>query len=269
MLNSGIYKIINKVDGKFYIGSSKDILKRWDKHLKDLRKHKHHSIKLQEAYDTYGEESFTYEIVEEIQCIDKSHRKKLYEREQFWIDSLNAKENGYNIADSKFGDMLTHHPKREQIIEKITNTINSEISQMTIEERKEKWGRNGELNGMYGRHRTEDEKKHLSEIHKGKKITYVKPRTKESIEKWKKSIIENGTTFKGENNPFYGKHHNDETKKKISESNKGRKPVNRRKVTADGITYDSVYDCAKYNGVCTGTVIFRIKSIYWNWFYAD
>jgi hypothetical protein len=28
--------------------------------------------------------------------------------------------------------------------------------------------------------------------------------------------------FSGENNPFYGKHHSEETKKKISESRKGK-----------------------------------------------
>jgi len=44
---SGIYKIINKIDGKYYVGSSQDINKRWNSHLNKLNKNNHINIHLQ------------------------------------------------------------------------------------------------------------------------------------------------------------------------------------------------------------------------------
>lgn len=45
--------------------------------------------------------------------------------------------------------------------------------------------------------------------------------------KWQQSIRNNrSNTYKGKNNPMYGKHHNIETKKKISKKLKGRKSPN-------------------------------------------
>jgi len=42
---SGIYKAqSDKFSNKIYIGSSIDIFKRWNSHLNDLKRNKHHSI---------------------------------------------------------------------------------------------------------------------------------------------------------------------------------------------------------------------------------
>jgi predicted GIY-YIG superfamily endonuclease len=51
---SGIYYIKNITNNKLYIGSSKDILKRFYEHKRLLRHNKHHSIRLQRAWDKYG-----------------------------------------------------------------------------------------------------------------------------------------------------------------------------------------------------------------------
>lgn len=36
-LNTGIYKLTNAVNGKYYIGSSVDIYKRWNQHQRRAR----------------------------------------------------------------------------------------------------------------------------------------------------------------------------------------------------------------------------------------
>ena len=208
-MNSGIYKIVNTLNGKCYVGSAKDFQKRWKRHFNDLEKQQHSSIKLQRSYNKHGRNVFVCEIIEEIPY----EKDKILEREQYWIDTLKTKENGYNIADASFGDNLTNHPLREEIIDKIKKTIHSNLSAMTKEERKEKWGQPGDKNGMYG------------------------------------------------------KHHSEETKRRISEKNKGKIPPNIRKVKVDGQIFESVTECAKNFGVCAGTVLFRIKSKYWNWEY--
>ena len=44
---SGIYKIINKTNGKYYVGSSVDVFRRWNSHLNHLIKNKHNNTHLQ------------------------------------------------------------------------------------------------------------------------------------------------------------------------------------------------------------------------------
>jgi group I intron endonuclease len=93
---SGIYKITNKVNQKFYIGSTKNFFsKRWWSHRNDLRLQQHGNKYLQRAWDKYGEKSFTFSVLEE-----DVPEENLYEREQFWIDTTNCTdpEIGYNIA---------------------------------------------------------------------------------------------------------------------------------------------------------------------------
>ena len=57
---SGIYKIVNTVNGKKYVGSAVDIKRRWQAHKLRLRKNNHHSPKLQNAWNKHGESSFTF-----------------------------------------------------------------------------------------------------------------------------------------------------------------------------------------------------------------
>lgn len=59
-----IYKIINKVNGKFYIGSTiRSFKERWKQHFCLLSKNVHHCKHLQYAYNTYGKENFECKVV--------------------------------------------------------------------------------------------------------------------------------------------------------------------------------------------------------------
>ena len=138
---------------------------------------------------------------------------------------------------------------------------------MTDEERKKQWGKNGKLNGMYGKHRTEEEKQHLRECLKGRP-SCLKGIPKSEEAKRKMSESRKGK-YTGENNSFYGKHHSEKTKEKLSKIHQGKKPTNMRKVIVDSTVFESVAECARYFNVCNATVIFRIKSKHWNWFYYE
>lgn len=262
-MNSGIYKIINLKNEKIYVGSAKNFEKRWKRHFRDLKNNKHSSIKLQRAYNKYGEENFKCEIIEELPY----ERNLILEREQYWINILHSKEKGYNVGDATFGDTISTHPNKKDILARISNTVRKNIEQMSIEERKQKWGKSGKSNGMYGKHRTDAEKQHLRECFLGKPAPWAKyERTKENRNKISKTRIEREVS-KGTKNPFYGKHHSEKTKQLLSNLHKGKQPSNVRKVEAEGLTFESIADCAKYFKVCSATVIFRIKSKNWNWKY--
>jgi len=76
---SGVYKILNLLDGKIYVGSSTRTIKRrlWE-HLYRLRLNKHTSPHLQNAFNKYGESNFKFEIVEFCNSEDCLIREQYY-----------------------------------------------------------------------------------------------------------------------------------------------------------------------------------------------
>ena len=68
---TGIYYITNKENDKIYVVCSGNIEKRWEQHLEMLRSKKHHSYKLQNAYNEFGEENFKMTIEEECRFEDR------------------------------------------------------------------------------------------------------------------------------------------------------------------------------------------------------
>ena len=83
MMTSGIYMIRNKKTGQIYIGQSKNIEKRWLQHNNisdidfDMRK--------------YGIDEFSFVVLEELDTY-----KERLEREKYWINYWNSRENLYN-----------------------------------------------------------------------------------------------------------------------------------------------------------------------------
>jgi group I intron endonuclease len=90
---SGIYQIRNILNNKVYIGSSYNIEGRWYQHKYLLKKGKHHSYLLQKAWDEHGEGNFEFEVIEL-----NLNREVLFEREQYWMDTFNVIEDGYNVS---------------------------------------------------------------------------------------------------------------------------------------------------------------------------
>ena len=105
---SGVYKIVNKVNDKVYIGSAKDLRERERGHWEGLRKGKHHSVLLQRAYEKYGPESFIFEV---LSVVKKPTREKLEMQEQYWMDRLKAysKRFGYNICRKAYSRLGMKH----------------------------------------------------------------------------------------------------------------------------------------------------------------
>jgi group I intron endonuclease len=88
---SGVYKIVNLQNNKVYIGSCQgSIRKRVNQHKHYLRKSSHHSKKLQNAWNKYGEEAFDFSLVELCEA------RVCIELEQKWIYIYDAFNKGYN-----------------------------------------------------------------------------------------------------------------------------------------------------------------------------
>lgn len=113
-MKSGIYQILNKLNGNFYIGSAINLNARFGSHKYDLNTNQHHNTHLQRAWNKYGINTFEFKILEYCEP------DKLIEREQWYIDNLEAYKIGYNRrknATSNIGIKWTQDHK-----DKISNT---------------------------------------------------------------------------------------------------------------------------------------------------
>lgn len=86
-----IYKITNKLNGKSYIGQTSDYHRRFIEHKAKGYGNEKTKV-LYYAFDKYGIDNFTFEVIE-----DKT--EKYNEREKYWIKYYDSFENGYNMTE--------------------------------------------------------------------------------------------------------------------------------------------------------------------------
>ena len=203
---SGIYQIKNKVNGKIYIGSARDIVDRWKKHKYHLGRNIHGNRYLQRAWNKYGENNFEFTIVEKV-----TEESFLSEIEQKYLDKMKPYSFvGYNMSHDATAP--TRGTKRsEEVKKKISESKKGHI---VTEETRRKLSEalKGEKSPNYGKHfvKSKETCRKISEGNKGKIIT----------ESQRKKLSE---AFKGIKNPNYGKHWkaSDATREKISEAMRG------------------------------------------------
>lgn len=137
----GIYCIKNTINEKVYVGKAKDIYNRMIQHRQLLRKRsKDENCHLIAAWHKYGEDVFTYYILEEFEFDEQ----KLREREDYWIIKMNAinRDKGYNIRrDSSTGCLVSEETKK-----KISKSVK------------------GKKNPNYGNTWTDEQRKRMSEM---------------------------------------------------------------------------------------------------------
>lgn len=248
----GVYKISNLLSDRYYIGYSKNINKRFCVHRCKLKKSCHDNIFLQRAYNLDGEDKFIYEIIH--RCNTEKEAKEI---ELQYLTDLSIRDKLYNLNyNNSGGDLMTHHPDKKSIREKILKSCAETMSKMSSEERKEKYGKNGEKNGMYGKTHTEEARKIFSEVHTGN--SYCKG--KKASDETKKKFSEIAKQRIGEKNPFFGKQHTEETKEKLRVKRYGIIPTNAKEIIIDDITYISITEAGRQLNICTTTILWRLNS---------
>jgi group I intron endonuclease len=101
-IKSGVYKVTNVWNNKIYIGESLNIERRWKEHIDDLKNNKHHSYKLQNDWNIYGDKAFDFKIIKEInkQYNDLSKKAVSIIYEKQYIEKYNSINNGYNLENT-------------------------------------------------------------------------------------------------------------------------------------------------------------------------
>ena len=89
---SGTYEITNAVNGRRYVGSSIDLVRRENDHFSSLKKNKHRNSFLQNDFNKCGSTAFKFSILE------RCETGLLLEKEQQLLDSCwDGKKRCYNI----------------------------------------------------------------------------------------------------------------------------------------------------------------------------
>ena len=244
MKKSGVYQIVNTVNGKIYVGSGVCFKIRWGQHKSDLKNNKHDNSYLQNSWNKHGKDNFEFIILEVVK-----DKEKLIEREQHWLDKTKCckRKIGYNIysiAGSSLGMRHSEEHKKkmsdaqkkryengckspmlgrshsEETKQKMSDTTKKQyedgfkhpmLGKNHSEETKKNMSlaKSGENNSFYGKNHSKEAKQKISEAGKGRKCT---GKTKKKLS--------NATS--GKNNPFYGKNHTEESRLKIGRASKGR-----------------------------------------------
>ncbi|EGO7119485.1 GIY-YIG nuclease family protein [Salmonella enterica] len=249
-----VYRLCTQ-DGDVYVGSTGNINRRLATHRSALRNGSHHNAKLQDIHNRGG--FITVDIDE---C---DTREEAYALEQAYIDSI-PEEASLNIGKGALGgDNLSRNPRRDDIIEKITKVVNDRFASMSPEQRRAVHGNLGERNGMYGRTHTPETRELIRrKVCTPENIAASRARRLgvKVGEETRRKISEFAKTRTGEKNSFYGRHHTEETRRRLAEVNKGKIPTTARKVEIDGIQYVSLTEAARQLGVVPATILYRLGS---------
>jgi group I intron endonuclease len=106
MLIASIYKIVNHINGKVYIGFTKrSPLVRWGEHIRHAQKIGGFAI--QKAIAKYGFESFYFEVIYQSKDILHCHK----EMEKYFIDSYQShgSNGGYNMTHGGEGNGIPRY----------------------------------------------------------------------------------------------------------------------------------------------------------------
>jgi group I intron endonuclease len=183
-MNSGIYAIKNIINGKQYVGSTIHFDVRWQEHRSTLINEVHSNFHLQRAWKKYGESSFEFKILEEI---NSPTLKILLDREEWWIDTLNSyiRKYGYNITKKPCGGRLG-----TKATEKTIRRMSRSMS--------------GKNHPMWGKHLKKETREKISKLQLGVPKPTSGPRTITKFLSPENQIIEiNGIRGFCRNNPQY------------------------------------------------------------------
>lgn len=93
-LKGGIYKIINRQNGRVYIGSTKQLKNRFKSHKASLTNNRHSNRFLQADFNKCGKENFIFEILE---IVEDNKEKRLLKEDVYISQYYDNQQNCYNF----------------------------------------------------------------------------------------------------------------------------------------------------------------------------
>ena len=238
-MNSGIYKITNKINGKYYIGRSINIQNRWDKHIYQLKSGNHVNYKLQNDCNNAGgdiDKIFKFEILETVLEYEDDIKDIKSPEELKELDEiLTKKEQGYIDLSTIFG--------MESIYNINMNADGSQLGMKHSDETKKKMS-----DARKGMKRSDESKKKMSDAHKGMKHS---DESKKKMSEWKRSDETKKKMSEWKRS--------DESKKKMSDAHKDQTIYTFKNINTNVIEQMTQYDLRMKYGLNGGNVCSLVR----------
>ena len=200
-MKTGVYKITNLVNGKVYIGASKNIERRWRDHKKRINSPIHSDL------ETYGLDNFKFEVL--LECPEDMLCQ--WERDMIALYDSDDPEKGYNDkGDRPYSLKTSESLKGHKSWNKGKPAWNKGIS--CSEEHKRKISE-----AKKGIPLSEEHKRKISEANKGHKHTEEERRKISEANRGRHNIPHSEETKRKMSETHKGKSLSDETKRKLSE----------------------------------------------------
>ena len=193
-----IYKIINLVNDKFYVGSTTNKNERFRTHRNKLRRGVHHCAHLQAAWHKYGEEKFVFRVVVEI-----PNGESLQAAEDLWLAENVGKDHCYNTGLRSGAPMRGIQKEKHPNFGKPKTDVEREQISQTL---KEFYAADPNNHPRVGKQHTEETKAKISASKKANPVAY-----------WE------------------GKERSEETRQKIGDTQRGKPKKPGRKVSEAGM----------------------------------
>jgi group I intron endonuclease len=227
-LKSGVYKLINLINNRIYIGSAKGFKQRWYQHHYSLKNNKHSNKFLQADYNKCGEDAFKFEV---LVVTNGDKQERLLIEEQYISQFYDKGEDCYNLCNRAISREGTISNNPLSTKEKKSISMKEAWKRMLVETKEKR----SEL--IRAAHSTPEAKQRIKE----------KWQDKEYKEKMKQYSKQNGgwnkgmkfSQYSGINHPMHGKIHSQETREKISQSRKGKNAWN------EGVTGYKMPPCSE------------------------
>lgn len=195
-----IYTVLNKQNGKIYVGKTKNYRKRVNQHLSAARRGGAGSFYLHRAINKYGVDNFTFNILQSFE-----NEEDCFSAEKYWISYFGSSDSdlGYNLTIG--GEGATGSKRSEETKQKLRN---SKLGKKRSEEDKAKISL-GRMGIIFS-------ESHKNAMSKSRQNKYV-----------------------GKDNNFYGKTHLPENIQKFSGEKNGLAKLNDQKVREIMDKFDS------------------------------
>lgn len=128
---AGIYQLVNKINGKIYIGATSNFKERSMTHQRAFKKNNHDNKQLQNDWNQYGSDVFVFGVLEVVQ-----NPEERLKAEKNWIEMLYG-NNCYNELIGRTHSDVTKQKLREA---KLGKTHSEAAKQKMSETRRGKKG---------------------------------------------------------------------------------------------------------------------------------
>ena len=204
LIETGVYAVVNLVNGKRYIGSTVNSFRgRWAAHKRRLAVRKHCNDHLQNAWNKYGEDCFRFDVLE--RCLPAN----CLAREQYYLNEWKTwnSDIGYNICRTAGSTLGVKHTEASK--KKMKGKTRSKEARRNISAAKLGKAFSEEVrNARRGKPRSEETRRKISVSLIGNTRSVGRTHSEATKEKIRKSST--------------GRLHSEETKRKVSDLLKGR-----------------------------------------------